>query len=198
MPPLSIGNQSENTVQPEPLFNPYHQFDFSDGFTVVPPPKAPYNPSSPPLFVQFISNFNVDGTNTQAGPNTAEEGTTGQISDGDVDQTGCFRFNVYGASMGCNSTGPACDFIFSGYQLDASRNEVLVQTQTKSIPACPGLSNCNLTDVDLDNSFNNLAFVRVNVTVDGQPKMWWMDDLRLGWYDNSCAMGLCRQQTPIH
>ncbi|KAG0647067.1 hypothetical protein D0Z07_7065 [Hyphodiscus hymeniophilus] len=198
IPPLTIGNQSESTVQPEPVFNPYHQFDFSDGFTVVPPPKAPYNPNSPPLFIEFISNFNVNGSNPQAGPNTAEEGTTGQISDGDFDETGCFRFNVYGAYMGCNSTGPACDFRFSGYRLDSARNEVLVATQLKAVPACPALSNCSLTEVDLDYSFTNLAFVRINVTVAGEPKAWWLDDLRLGWYDNSCTTGLCRQTTHVH
>ena len=122
----------------------------------------------------------------------------GQISDGDFDETGCFRFNVYGANIGCDSTGPACDFNFAGYQLDSSRNEVLVASQTKAVLACPTLENCELTEIDLDYSFTNLAFVRINVTVAGEPKIWWMDDLRLGWYENSCAMGLCRQTTPVH
>lgn len=193
IPPLSIGNQNPNTVTPEPVFNPYHQFDFSDGFVVVPPPTDPYLPSSPPLLLEFIPNFNINGTNTQVGPNSAEEGYSGQISDGDGDRTGCFRFNVYGASFGCDSQGPECGFTFSGYQLNASRKEVQIASQSIAVPACPALANCTLTPVTLDKSFENLAFVRINVTVAQQTKIWWMDDLRLGWYNNSCTTGLCRQ-----
>lgn len=195
---MSIGNQSADSVQPEPVFNPYHQFDFSDGFTVVPPPTDPYLPSSPPLLLEFIPNFNINGTDTQAGPNTAEEGYSGQISDGDFDQTGCFRFNMYGAKFGCDSTGPPCNFTFTGYELDASRNEIQVAAQSVSIAACPALANCDLLPINLDNTFENLAFVRINVTVANEPKIWWMDDLSLGWYNNSCATGLCRQTAHIH
>lgn len=179
------------------MFNPYHQFDFSDGFVVVPPPSDPYLPSSPPLLLEFIPDFNVNGTNTQAGPNTVEEGYSGQISEGDFDETGCFRFNMYGASFGCNSTGPPCDFTFSGYRLDAQRQEIEVTSQMIAVPACPALVNCSLVFVTLDDTFQNLAFVRINVTVDSQPQIWWMDDLRLGWFDNSCTTGLCRQSAQI-
>jgi hypothetical protein len=150
-------------------------------------------PSSPPLLLEFIPYNNVNGTNPQAGPDTTEEGYTGQISNGDGDQTGCFRFNMYGASMGCDSTGPGCQFSFAGYNLDSAGNEVLVATQTIVVPACPALKNCQLSIVDLDNQFINLALIRINATVASQPKIWWMDDLRLGWYNNSCATGICRQ-----
>jgi hypothetical protein len=95
---LSIGNQSVNDVQPEPVFNPYHQFDFSDGFVVVPPPKDPYLPSSKPLLLEFIPNFDDNETNTQSGPNTQEFGYSGDIGNGDHGLTGCFGFNFYGAS----------------------------------------------------------------------------------------------------
>lgn len=63
IPPLSVSEPNPDDVQPEPVFNPYHQFDFSDGWVVVPPPRAPYLPSSKPLFTEFIPNFNINGTN---------------------------------------------------------------------------------------------------------------------------------------
>jgi hypothetical protein len=59
---LSVSDPNPNDVTPEPVFNPYHQFDFSDGFVVVPPPTAKYLPTSKPLFIEFIPNFNINGT----------------------------------------------------------------------------------------------------------------------------------------
>lgn len=199
IPPLSVSDPNPNDVEPEPVFNPYHQFDFSDGFVVVPPPTAPYLPSSKPLFTEFIPDFNVNGTDPMAGPNTAEYGYSGDIGNGDHGLTGCFGFNMYGASFGCDSRGPPCVFSFTGFRLDKSTgNTTAITSQTISIPACPALANCTLTPITLNNSFKDLDSIRINVTVANEPKIWWMDDLRLGWYDNSCKTGLCRISTPIH
>ena len=199
IPPLAINNATDpNTVQPMPVFNPYHQFDFSDGFTVVPPPTDPYLPSSKPLLLEFIPNFSFNGTSQQSGPNTAEGGYSGQISDGDGGATGCFAFNMYGASLGCDSTGPNCDFTFTGYREDpVTQNITQVTSQDYAIPACPALSNCSLVPISLEGTFQNLVYVRINVTVQSQPKIWWMDDLNLGWFNNSCTTGLCRQNAHL-
>lgn len=198
IPPLQVSSNQTN-VQPAPVFNPYHQFDFSDGFTVVPPPKDPYRPLSPPLLLQFVPNYNINGTNPSAGPDTNELGYTGQISDGDHALTGCFLFNVYGGAFGCDSDGPPCDFTFSGYQHNVTTgNDTLIAIQDFAVPACPPLSNCALASITLDDAFHNLTDVRINVTVASVPKMWWMDNLSLGWTDNSCQTGLCRINAHIH
>ncbi|KAF5876425.1 uncharacterized protein Bfra_002829 [Botrytis fragariae] len=199
VPPLSVSNASGTDVQPEPLFNPYHQFLFSDGFTVVPPPKRlPILPSSKPLLLEFIPNFVANSSNRQTGPNSADHGFSGQIGSGDEGLTGCFNFNLYGASLGCDSTGPTCDFTFTGYKYDVvSKKTSQVMQQVVNVPACPELSSCVLTTVDLEPSFMDLTYFFMNVTVAGKPKLWWMDDLRLGWSDNSCAMGFCRQNAHV-
>ncbi|TGO56644.1 hypothetical protein BCON_0075g00340 [Botryotinia convoluta] len=199
IPPLSVSNASDTDVQPEPLFNPYHQFLFSDGFTVVPPPKRlPFLPSSKPLLLEFIPNFEANSSNRKTGPNAADHGFSGQIGSGDEGLTGCFNFNLYGASLGCDSMGPTCDFTFMGYKYDvASQRTSQVTQQVINVPACPKLSSCVLTTVDLDSSFRDLTYFFMNVTVAGKPKLWWMDDLRLGWSDNSCSMGLCRQNAHV-
>ncbi|TGO18635.1 hypothetical protein BTUL_0008g00160 [Botrytis tulipae] len=198
IPPLSVSNASDTNVQPE-LFNPYHQFLFSDGFTVVPSPKRlPFLPSSKPLLLEFIPNFEANSSNRKTGPNAADHGFSGQIESGDEGLTGCFNFNLYGASLGCDSMGPSCDFAFTGYKYDvASKETSLVTQQVIHVPACPELSNCVLTTVDLNSSFKDLTYFLMNVTVAGKPKIWWMDDLRLGWSDNSCSMGLCRQNALV-
>jgi hypothetical protein len=150
------------------------------------------------LFVEFIPNFNINGTNSMAGPNTAEDGYSGDIGNGDHGLTGCFGFNVFGASFGCDSRGPDCDFYFTGFRYDRnSGNTTAVVSQGIAVPACPALANCTLTRITFDNEFKDLDSIRINVTVASEPKIWWMDDLRLGWYNNSCAIGLCRQTAHI-
>ncbi|KAE9369164.1 hypothetical protein N431DRAFT_345555 [Stipitochalara longipes BDJ] len=199
IPPLSVSDPNPNDVAPEPVFNPYHQFDFSDGFVVVPPPTAKYLPSSRPLFTEFIPNFNINGTNSMAGPNTLEYGYSGDIGNGDHGLTGCFGFNMYGATFGCDSNGPPCVFSFTGFRYNkVIGNTTAITSQSISIPACPTLANCTLIPITLDNTFRDLDSVRINVTVASAPKIWWMDNLRLGWFDNSCKTGLCRISTPIH
>ncbi|RFU32269.1 hypothetical protein B7463_g4080, partial [Scytalidium lignicola] len=185
IPPLSVYSQNYNTTKPAPIFSPYHKFGFTNGFVVVPPPTAPYLPSSGKQLAEFIPNaVNV---------NTHESSTTGQIYDANG-TSGCYNFNVYGASFGCNSTGPDCDFIFTGYQyLADTRSKFTVAAQHVSIPACPTLENCALEKVALDGSFKSLTSIQINVTVAGSAAAWWMDDLKLGWYDNSCETQLCRK-----
>lgn len=124
------------------------QFDFSDGFTVVPPPTDPYLPSSKPLLTEFIPNFNINGSNSQAGPNTKEFGFSGDIGNGDHGLTGCFRFNFYGASFGCDSRGPDCEFTFTGFRYDRDTMQTnQVAQKGYSIPACPALQDCSLAPI---------------------------------------------------
>lgn len=167
---------------------------------MVPPPKRlPFLPTSSPLLLEFIPNFTANSSNSKTGPNAADHGFSGQIGSGDEGHTGCFNFNLYGASLGCDSRGPDCDFTITGYSYDVVSNKTSqITQQVVHVPACPGLSDCVLTNVDLDDSFRGLTYFFMNVTVAGKPKLWWMDDLRLGWFDNSCEMGVCRQSAHIH
>jgi hypothetical protein len=188
-----------DTVQPAPLFNPYHQFHFSNGFTVVPPPRDPYFPSSKPLLTEFIPNFTINKTNNDSGPNNQQLGYSGDIGNGDHGLAGCFGFNFYGASFGCDSRGPDCDFTFTGFRYDRATQQTNQVAQEGSVvPACPPLQDCSLVPVIFTNEFMDLDSIRINVTVVGNPKIWWMDDLQLGWFNNTCAAGFCRINAHIH
>ena len=166
-----------------PLFSPYHQFYFSSGWTIVPPPTDPYRPSSGRLLVEFLAN-----------PKSAL-GYTGALGNGENALLGCFNFNTLGMSLGCDSTGPDCDWQFTGLRYnDISKATDTITSQTMSTVACPVLSNCDLVPVFLDSTFINLTELRINVTVAGVDKIWWLDDLKLSWFDDSCDSGLCRQE----
>jgi hypothetical protein len=146
--------------------------------------------------LEFLPSFviGVDGS----GSNTAREGFAGQISDGDHGLTGCFTFNIYGATFGCNSTGLPCDFTFTGLHYEVATGAVTsITSQSVTIPACPGLLNCRLEPVVLDHTFVDLSAVQIKAAAGGVPLGWWMDDLQLGWFNNSCSTGLCRESAHI-
>jgi hypothetical protein len=105
---------------------------------------------------------------------------------------------MYGATFGCNSTGPPCDFTFTGLDYDASTDVITqIASQTASIPACPALIDCHLRPIVLDGTFVDLNAVQIKVAAAGAPLGFWMDDLQLGWFNNSCSAGLCRQSAHI-
>ena len=192
------GLAGSDTADPQPVFSPYHQLDFSNGYVVVPPPKDPYLPSSGTQLTEFIPNFTVNDSTVASGPNSAQEGYSGDIGDGDHDRTGCFRFNFYGAALGCDSKGPSCVFTFTGLRHDATTGEDnTVVSEIMAIDACPQLVDCKLRAIKLDG-FTNLSAIRMQLTVGGEPKIWWMDDVKMGWYDNSCGKGMCRTTTHLH
>ncbi|KAK0113968.1 hypothetical protein ONS96_014816 [Cadophora gregata f. sp. sojae] len=196
IPPLSISNNS-TFGQPQPIFSPYHHFDFSQGFRVGPPPVDPYLPESKPLLAEFIPTADtVTQTRTDA-----YASTSGYMGNADHGLTTCFSFNFYGASFGCDSSGPDCDFTFTGYRYDpASKSTEPVVSQQLAISACPDLKSleCILTPVNLNPAFENLDSVRIDLTVQGVPNIWWMDDVRLGWFNNTCEKGMCRAKAPAH
>lgn len=179
-----------------PVFNPYHKFKFSNGFVVVPPPRVPYLPSSKPLLLEFIPNFTVNHTDEYSGPNSREYGWSGDIGNADQGRIGCFSFNFYGVSLGCDSRAADCVFTFTGFRYNrATTLFETVTTQNIIVPACPQLMDCPLTVTTFGHKFENLDQIRANVSVAGLPKIWWVDDVRLGWFDNSCTTGRCRQNT---
>lgn len=164
----------------------------------MPPPTAAYLPSSPPLMLEFVPDLSGNGTNPEAGYNTAAYGFSGQISDGDHGLTGCFTFNMYSATFGCNSTGPPCEFTFTGLQYDVATDGVSpITSQTISVTACPTLVDCKLRRIMLDDTFVDLNAIRIRAAAGTTPQGWWMDDLHLGWFNNSCTTGLCRQNAHI-
>jgi hypothetical protein len=150
--------------------------------------------------LEFIPNFTVNTSNVGSGPNSKDNGFSGDIANGDHGVTGCFSFNMYGASFGCDSGGPDCLFNFTGYRYDPVTGLTNpVTNRLHSISACysPARANCPLRPITLDDSFKDLDVVRISSTSMLFPKIWWMDDLRLGWYNNACVMGLCRQRAHI-
>jgi hypothetical protein len=188
------------TLLVRPPFNHYHQFNWSDGFNIVPLPTDPFLPSSMPLLVQFIPDLNISGTdeNGPHGPNTRELGYSGDLHLSITDPLAA-------------STSTSTVFLLVMIRQDLTATSTLLVSIL--IPSLRRISHLSLKSspfrpayhfliflppMTLDYVLHYLSQVCMDVTVVGQPKIWWMDDVHLGWFDSSCAKVFCRQTTRIH
>ncbi len=155
------------------------------------PPSDAYLPSSGSQLVEFLPPALVPDAPFDGAGDTAE------ISVGPNERSPCFRFNFYGASLGCAAEGVEqwCEFEFSAYTYnETSGSEAsLSWSETKRVPACPNFPQgpCPLTPVQLDG-YNNLASILISVRVGLELRAWWADDLQIGWTDNTCEAASCR------
>ncbi|KAJ4247760.1 hypothetical protein NW762_012968 [Fusarium torreyae] len=195
----SIGNTTIDfdTSKPGPLFNPVENIWFSGGFLIAPPTSQqpqPYIPSSGGQLVEFVPPALSNTTSTISGD-------VAQIGVGPHASSPCFRFDFFGANLGCDARGAEkwCEFEISAYRWNetSSSEESIAWSETKQIPACPTFSKggYELTRVDLDG-YKDLSSVLITLRVSSDLRVWWGDDFRVGWSDNSCIAASCRTNTP--
>ncbi|KAF5677312.1 hypothetical protein FHETE_1824 [Fusarium heterosporum] len=195
----SIGNTTVDfdSSKPGPLFNPVENIWFSGGFLIAPPNSnqpQPYIPSSGGQLVEFVPPALSNTTSTISGD-------VAQIGVGPHAASPCFRFDFFGANFGCDARGNEkwCEFEISAYRWNAtsSTEESIAWSETKQVPACPTFSNggYELTRVDLDG-YTDLSSVLITVRVSSDLRVWWGDDFRVGWTENSCIAASCRTNTP--
>lgn len=115
----------------------------------------------------------------------------------------CYRFDLFGASLGCAATAAEewCEFEVSAYRWnpETSHEESIEWSETKRVPACTDFPNgsCALTPVDLDG-YTNITGVLITLRVGLDLRAWWGDDFRYGWSDNSCEAAACRGGAASH
>lgn len=135
-------------------------------------------------------------TETNGSPGAGLE-RPGEIGTGPRAASTAFWFNAYSAYLGCDNSGPTnCDMEMTGYVYDAAtKAETVAAQQTVSVPPCPGFVGCSLTLVDFTNEFVGLSGIQFRAIVNATERVFFLDDLNMGWYDNSCTAGLLRQQS---
>ncbi|KAF4965488.1 hypothetical protein FSARC_6721 [Fusarium sarcochroum] len=195
----SIGNTTIDfdNSKPGPLFNPVENIWFSGGFIIAPPTSQqpqPYIPSSGGQLVEFVPPALSNTTTTISGD-------VAQIGVGPHAASPCFRFDFFGANLGCDAHGDErwCEFEVSAYRWNetSSSEESIAWSETKQVPACPKFSEggYELTRVDLDG-YKDLSSVLITLRVSSDLRVWWGDDFRVGWSDNSCIAASCRTNVP--
>ncbi|KAL8716966.1 MAG: hypothetical protein Q9225_005751 [Loekoesia sp. 1 TL-2023] len=168
-----------------PIFNPYRKLFFNGGYGYVPPPSDPYAPVSPPQLAVY--NYHNDSVSQQSIDAGLE--LHGEIGAGPRVNESAYWINAYSTWIGCANAGPSeCRIDFIGYdKFDAE-----IATQTLLQPPCPGLVNCKLAQVTFTSQFRDLAGLQILAFVNKTPVTFYMDDLSLGWSNNTCAAQLER------
>jgi hypothetical protein len=112
----------------------------------------------------------------------------------------CHRFDLYKMHLGCATEKPEdwCEFEVSAYtHVEGSlHEESKAWRETKRVPGCANFSqgNCPLAPVEFVG-FTNMTSVLITLHVGLELRVWWADDMQVGWTDNSCEASMCRAQT---
>lgn len=180
-----------DNLKPGPLLNPSSDIWFSEGFLVAPPSTPAfqsYVPTSGGQLVEFVPG-SLSGS--------AEGADIAEIGVGPNSANPCFRFNFFGASLGCAAQGNEkwCEFVVSAYTFNEGslREQSIAWSETKRVPACPNFptGSCPLVPVEFDG-YTNITAVLISLHVGLELRAWWGDDFKFGWTDNSCDAASCR------
>ncbi|KAF4554618.1 Hypothetical protein D9617_4g003730 [Elsinoe fawcettii] len=175
-----------------PIFSPYRHFQFSQGYAYAPLPETPFEAVSPPHLAVFITN--ETGAENVPSPGFVRPGELGA---GRRASNQAYWFNAYSAYLGCDNTDSlGCMYEISGYVYDSLfRAEILAYQSNVTVPACPALENCLLTFVDFPLDMRGLSGFQIRAFVGEEQRIWFMDELALGWWDNSCEAGQIRARS---
>lgn len=124
----------------------------------------------------------------------------GEIGAGPRAFSNAYWFNAYGAYFGCLKDGPGeCQLVINGYVWDEhNKIEQPSSSTTYSVPTCADYKNCAMTYIRFPHlEYSRLSGVQFqmiksksNNKVDYEDFV--MDNLSLGWYNNTCEAGLTR------
>jgi hypothetical protein len=121
----------------------------------------------------------------------------GEIGAGRRRSSSAFWFNAHSVYLGCdNPSAYQCELQITGLVYhEKTRSEVAVFHQTVSLLPCLLPKNCELQQVHFDSSMKGLSGIRIQASANYVPVNWFMDDLTLGWSNNTCAAGLLRESS---
>lgn len=194
LPVFSPPDPATTTNSPE-IFNPYDHFYWADGWSYVPPPRDPFPPHDGTRLGIYIPSQ----SNPSPGSGSPNAGliSDGGFGAGPRNSDNNYWFNAESAYVGCDNgakdTSLTCDFVATGYKYDAATgNEIVVATQHFPQPPCPGFQNCKLNQIYFSSKFQGLSSLSFYAVLLGQPRIFFVDTLALGWYNNTCEAGLKR------
>ncbi|KAF3490955.1 uncharacterized protein GIQ15_00472 [Arthroderma uncinatum] len=171
-----------------PIFGPYHHFFFSSGWSYGPPPTEPFAPVSNPHIGIYVPTEKKG----------AEARPKGEFGAGPRAANELFWFDAFTTHAGCdngNST-KSCELTVKGLKYSTeSDTEIPSGTSKFVIPPCVGLNRCNLTQIIFGDGFSGLSGMEIEARVAGKAVMWYIDDVKLRWHDDTCAAGIKRQRS---
>ena len=133
--------------------------------------------------------YRASGTASDGSPEAGLE-VSGEIGAGPHSSDSAYWINAYSAYLGCTDGSiSACLLTIHGY-VEGQKEPIV--TQIAEVPSCPGFKGCKLLYIAFGGSFQNLTGLQITAAVGIQAVDYYMDDLKLGWSDNTCAAQLER------
>jgi hypothetical protein len=158
--------------------------------------KEPFPATSNPNIAIFLPDLVIDATAKNHSVINFTGLLPGEITAGPRANDRTWEFDAYGADLGCdNVSSGSCTMTITGYAYDTTtQSEFQVAQQKVELPPCDTatLHNCALKHVDFEGTFRGLSGIQFDALVGGEQKIFVIDNLNLGWCDNSCAAGLKR------
>ncbi|OAX85149.1 hypothetical protein ACJ72_00484 [Emergomyces africanus] len=182
---------NNNTASFPPIFNPYNHLFFSDGWSYGPPPTEPYPPASNPHIGIYVPEKNKDNR----GSPYAGLLSGGEFGAGPRSSLNNFWFDAYSAYFGCDngSTNTTCAVTVSAVRYSTKTStEEAAGTRKFTLLPCPGYKNCTLSPLDFGDSFRGISGLQFSASVQDKPVIFFVDDIKMNWYNNTCAAGLER------
>ena len=117
----------------------------------------------------------------------------GEFGAGPRASDSAYWIDAFSLWLGCENVGPSdCVITINGYD---SAHSTSVASKTVTQPPCPGLVNCQLALIEFNRDFRNLAGIQILAAVDRKLTAYYIDDVRLGWSNNTCAAQAKRSST---
>ncbi|KAF1985856.1 hypothetical protein K402DRAFT_333778 [Aulographum hederae CBS 113979] len=190
-----------DSYQYPPVFSPYNHLFFANGYAYldvklenphIDPEDAAWQPvSTPNLAIYQPLNANDLEGSYAAGLKKGEIGAGPRAADP------FFQFDAFSVYLGCDDAGPGdCHMKATGYKFDTATNQEVVATeQTAIIPACPEFTKCTMKFVEFGDDFRGLSGIQFRAQVNGtsSDRIFFLDNMALGWADQSCEAGMKRQ-----
>ena len=84
----------------------------------------------------------------------------------------------------------------TGYKYSSTlKVEYPAETHNYQVPTCAGNQKCALEPIQFVPEMFSLTGLGFEATVLGSKVTWYVDDLELSWFNDSCAAGLKRIST---
>lgn len=177
------------TRQPPLSLRPYHHLTFSNGFVYAPERVEPFGAVSQPNVAAFLA----DGTGVRPGGSSSDPGEI----DGPPDDVSAFWFDAFSGFLGCDNAGPGnCTMEVTGLHWDpVARDETPAFAQNYTLPPCTSYRNCALTPITFPSAARSLSGLEIRAIRNGEPRMFFMDDMHMAWSNDTCDAGMLRQET---
>ncbi|EEH08988.1 conserved hypothetical protein [Histoplasma capsulatum G186AR] len=183
---------SDNDTAPfPPIFNPHNHLFFSDGWSYGPPPTEPYPPTSNPHIGIYIPEKSKDNRGSPYAGLLAG----GAFGAGPRSSLNTFWFDAYSANFGCDNgfSNTTCAVTVSAVRYSTlTKTEEAAGIRKFTLPPCPGYKGCTLSPLDFGDSFRGISGLQFSASVRNKSVILFVDDIKMNWYNNSCAAGLER------